>query len=118
MFVLFKRRCAITTGTVTVKQAGPLLTVTRRATEAVWTVALLTTASGCEAAPGLGPGSLGEALGSCGAPSSSEATPSGGWSAGGGLFARFHLQTIPVTVLGSGCCTSLCWDAGEEPGLL
>lgn len=48
--VLFKYRCAITTGTVTVKQAGPLLTVRLKATEEVLTVDLLITASSAKAA--------------------------------------------------------------------
>ena len=53
MFVVFKYRCAITTGTVTVQQAGPLLTVIPKATEEVWTADLLIMASSCKASPGL-----------------------------------------------------------------
>lgn len=45
VFVVFKYRCAITTGTVTVKQAGPLLTATLKAMEEVWTVDRLIMAS-------------------------------------------------------------------------
>lgn len=41
-------RCATTTGTATVKPAGPLLSVTPKAMGAAWTVALHTMASGCE----------------------------------------------------------------------
>lgn len=52
-FVVFKSRCAITTGTVTVKQAGPLLTVILKAMEEVWTADLLIMASSCKATPEL-----------------------------------------------------------------
>lgn len=116
--VLFKYRCAITTGTVTVKQAGPLLTVRLKATEEVLTVDLLITASSAKAALELWVCLARGDAGLSAVPDCLEAAQfwclKCWWLAVDQVsFAasRFHLQAIPVRVLSSRCCPSFFWGA-------